>query len=193
MLGACGSDSPTAPVPVTTQPDVHAAPAGVRWQTFQGVPVPYAPEAGPNDPTMAIATGYTHTPQGAALAAIGSTIRMSVGTNSQVDAISNQLIAPGPARDQWVVARSLVSITDPVAAADTPLVLGYRIGEYGPQRAAVTVYQRFPDQSMAATAVRVVWRSGDWKLELPPPDSAQSPQTDIDHVPADMVALPPPH
>ena len=187
VLAGCGSsdDAPASSAAAPTVVDTTTPPGSVTWQRFQGVPVPVT-DAGPADPYSAAATGYAHTPQGAAVAAINSTARMSVATDSQWPQVLSAGVAPGPGRDTWTVSRAQLSITGSVPASDAPTPLGYVVDEYTPAAADLTLVIEQSDRSITAQSTRMVYTGGDWRLDL----SAPSSVTALDSAPASMVALP---
>ncbi|MCX4098334.1 hypothetical protein [Nocardia sp. alder85J] len=183
----CGHD--TRYVAAPTGVDVHAVPTHVRWTDFQGVQVPGA-DQGPAVVSGPVATGYRRTPAGAALAAIGTTIRMSVADDTQYRLVG-RLLAAGPGRDAWAVARIRLSIRGPVPAGTAPQVLGYRLTGWSPDSDGVVIYTRQHDGSLTANSATVVWSDGDWKLALPAPP-AGGLVTAVTATPPDMVLLPQP-
>ncbi|WP_155977064.1 hypothetical protein [Nocardia sp. 348MFTsu5.1] len=136
-------------------------------------------------------TGYAHNGPGAALAAISSTIRMSVAGDDQWAQIAGTLAAPGPGRDAWSIDRTRISITTAVPAGQAPTVLGYLITDYSPDRAVIAIVTRQPDQSLTSTTSTVVWTPpGDWRRLLPDPaTSTENPVTVLYDVPPHMISL----
>ncbi|WP_067522116.1 hypothetical protein [Nocardia uniformis] len=178
-LAGCGADSESS----APQPDLTSVPAGLHWNSFQGIAIP----AGEDGPTTngVTATGYRQTPQGAALAAIAHTVRLSTADNTSWAHITAAEVAPGPARDAWTLARARVKIAQPADPATAPRILGYQITSYQPERATVNAVSAYPDKSLAATAIAVVWQRGDWRLELPDPASTTPTVSAITSVPTD--------
>src|SRR5262249_19071714 len=134
--------------------------------------------------TGVAATGYRHTPQGAALAAIDHTVRYSTAADGSWGPIAAAEIASTPGADAWKLARARVKITAPANPALAPRIIGYRITSYQPDRAAVTAYSVYPDNSLSATAIQVVWTGGDWRLLLPDPGSTTRTVTAIGSAPS---------
>ncbi|WP_084525399.1 hypothetical protein [Nocardia vaccinii] len=166
-------------------PDLHAEPRHPRSTVFQAITLPAA-DQGPRRDDGTVAAGFDHTPVGAALAAIQASVRMSVAPDTQWPTIGQRMLAPGPGRDAWAVARAQISITAP---ADTPLRLqGYRVHSYTPGRAEIAIYARQPDTSLTCNTETVIWQNSDWKLLLPDQLRTQA-VTSVPAVPADMVAL----
>lgn len=191
LTGGCGRDNTAGGGPARhpAAPDIHRPPAGVTWSTYQGMRVP-AGNDGPHDPSRPDAAGYTHTPQGAALAAINDEIRMSVASDDDWPAIAHTLLADSPGKQAFVTSRALVSVTPSLVGGDaTPRVTGYRITGYHPDRAAVVVYTRLPDRSTTATTTDVVWRYNDWRLVPHDPHDPTNPVTAVTTPPPDTVRL----
>jgi hypothetical protein len=189
VITGCGTDTAaatsTAPKPTA---DLHAAPTGVKWERFQGVPVPSA-QQGPRLVDGPVAVGFDESPAGAALAAIQATIRMSVADNNQWPQVGNRMLAPGPGRDAWATARAQISIDAAVTAAQAPQVVGYTLIDYTPVNADVAIYTRHSDMSLTRNTAHVVRRDDNWLLALP--DNADAPRVAaVPETPPDMVWLP---
>ncbi|QIS08795.1 hypothetical protein [Nocardia arthritidis] len=165
----------------------NGAPTDVRWVDFQGVQLPVADE-GPRHIEGPIATGYDASPAGAALAAIESTVRMSVATDTQWPKVGQVLIAAGQGRDRWATARAQLSITEPIAPGCAPEVLGYTIADFTPKRAGVAIYARQADGSLTRNLAGVTRRDDNWLLDLAA-DPKSSVLSAVTSVPPDMVIL----
>jgi len=183
-----GCSSSTPPPAAPERPDLHAAPTHVRWVDFQGVQVPVA-DQGPRRIDGPVATGYDPSPSGAGLAAIESTVRMSIAEDAQWAQVGQQLLTAGPGRDRWATARVQVSITGPVPAGAAPRVLGYTVIDYTPARADVAIYTRQVDGSLTRNAVREIRHEDSWLLDLPATPHTPSVAA-VTGTPADMVHLP---
>lgn len=186
VLTGCGADSHD-PDPAPQPPDPGRAPADVRWQTWQGVALPIGGEDGPTT-IDATASGFTQTPQGAALAAIQHSIRMALSPDDAWTTVAARSLVTGPGKDAWVQARVLVSIkgTDPSVA---PRIAGYEITNWTPDTTDVTVYTTYPDDSVLASDTTVKWTAGDWRLLLPDPATQKVTVRDVATVPAGAVRL----
>ncbi|GGN69363.1 hypothetical protein [Nocardia rhizosphaerihabitans] len=169
-------------------PDLSAAPTGVRWQDYQGIALPQS-DQGPATVTQGAATGFEHSPRGAGLAALTHTIRLSVAPDNQWATVVNQELVPGPARDEWAINRVQLSITGPAAPEYAPRLLGYKITEYRDEQSRVDVYTEYSDRSRAVNHTTVSWYGGDWRLQLPDPQSTDRPVDAIDELPTDIVTL----
>ncbi|WP_327100327.1 hypothetical protein OIE68_17055 [Nocardia vinacea] len=178
---ANGSAQPSATVTVT-------APTGLRWQSFQGVDLPVA-DQGPERIEGPVASGFDRSPVGAALAAIHSTVRMSIGTDSQWPTVGQRMLAEGPGRDTWATARAQISITAPITSG-APKVAGYVIAHYTLDATDVDIYTIHPDNSITRNNAHVLWQGGDWRLHLP--GNATLPLvTTAAVLPADIVSFTP--
>lgn len=180
----CGRGGDT---PADAGVDVHAAPVDVTWSPVGGIAVPRSAVSGPRDVDGQIASGYEHSPQGAALAAINGSIRLGVADDASWARLLRSAVAPGVARDEWAVARAQVersagAVADPAKA---PRVTGYRIDPYSDTEATVQVVTEFPDTSVATTEVRLLWRGEDWLLVLPA--AAEGRRTVTAGSPADPI------
>lgn len=179
---ACGGDAGDS------GPDLAAAPTNVRWQPFQGVALPHT-DQGPASTADGAATGFEHSPPGAAVAAIVHTVRLSVAPDGQWAQVVNREVVPGPARDEWAINRVQLSITGPAAAEYAPRVLGYAVTGYTDERSTVDVYTEYSDSSRAVTHTAVEWHDEDWRLKLPDPESTVRPVDAVEQLPDGMVRL----
>lgn len=187
----CGSDDSDTPTDVATTaaPDVSAPPSNVRWQDYQTIALPVADQGPKTNSGSGPVSGFTHDPQGAALAAIQQTVRLSVAPDHQWPGVVAAGVAPGPARDDFAISRQLLSFTAPPAPTEAPKIVGYEVTDYNSDNAAVTVYSSFPDQSFAASQVTVVWSGEDWKLLLPGDDETSGRVSSVDGLPSSAIAL----
>lgn len=188
---ACGlSDTPPA-APTSAAPDPNRAPSDIRWEAWQGVKLPYGKQDGPAKVTDA-ALGYSHTPQGAALAAIHHTVRISLAPDATWARTASQALMPGPGKDAWVVARAQISLTQPASPVVAPRITAYKFTKYGDDRSDLLVYSTYSDNSITANTETVVWSSGDWRLLLPDPALKIAVVQSVSDIPADAVRLPQP-
>ncbi|WP_331723010.1 hypothetical protein [Nocardia sp. NBC_00511] len=184
-LTGCAASHHPAAAPTTAAPDPGRAPAQVRWEPFQGIALPYSPVDGPTQ--TAAATGYSRSPQGAVLAAIQDSIRTSASPDSSWASFASTSLVAGPGKDNWILARTRISITAPTDPKLAPVVVGYRFGSYTPDKADITVYTRFSDASLAAYRQVVEWQAGDWRLLLPDPATKTVTMQSVSALPADVL------
>lgn len=178
----CGSGDAAAP------PDLTAPPTNVRWQPFQGVPLPRT-DQGPHVEIDGAATGFDHSPPGAGVAAMVHAVRLAIAGDGQWSNIVAREVVPGAAKDEWAVNRVQVSISGPADPVYAPRLLGYRITGYSEQRAQVDVYSEYSDSSKAVNHTTVEWYAQDWRLRLPDPDATTRPIDSVDELPSDTVIL----
>ncbi|MGQ4615064.1 hypothetical protein [Nocardia sp. R7R-8] len=169
-------------------PDLSAAPTDVRWQPFQGVPLPHTGQ-GPRSTADGAATGFEHSPRGAAVAALTHSVRLAVAADTQWAKVAAAELVPGPAKDEWAINRVQVSITGPASPEFAPRSLGYKITGYTDSRSTVDVYTEYSDRSKAVHHTAVEWFGEDWRLRLPDSDSAVRPIDSIDALPTDIVKV----
>ncbi|RRQ26153.1 hypothetical protein DK926_19330 [Rhodococcus sp. Eu-32] len=152
--------------------DTAAVPAQVTWRPYQGVQVPYSDVDGPTDNTTSAApTGYSHTPQGAVLAAIQGQTRLALAPDSSWAQATGALVAAGAGRDSYAVARAGASITAPADPATTAAFTGFRVTDYRDEQADIDLATTMPGGQLTTAAVTVLWRGDDWKIALPAPDT----------------------
>ena len=179
-LAACGSESDT-PRESAAATNTTAPPANVSWIDWQGARLPVSATDGPSTITGDIATGYSNTPQGAALAAFQGTIRLSLAPDESWAQVANKLAAPGTGRDTYAVNRALVSVTGPAPAGTAPIVRGYTFTSYTPARATLKLAVE-QDHKLTAAQQTVVWTGADWRVLLPEPgtETDAQPLTNLD-------------
>ncbi|EME65054.1 putative lipoprotein [Rhodococcus ruber BKS 20-38] len=175
-----GSDTGESPVSLTEPPQI------ARWVSVGGIEVPIGTTDGPRGGEWEPFAGFSHTPQGAALAAITQSVQLATASDRTWPQILSGVAAPGEGRDLYAAHRALVEMsgTDPEMV---PTVVGYTIGDYSDTAVTVDVVQRFSDDSLASTTTQVVWIDGDWRLNLPSDDTATI--TALDALPSELVDL----
>ncbi|WP_063014227.1 hypothetical protein [Nocardia kruczakiae] len=188
LTSCTGPGDHTHPPTTSSLPaDIHAALINTTTAVYQGISLPMA-DQGPHTVTGAVAAGFTHTPAGAALAAIHALVRISVAPDDQWALVGQQMLAAGAERDDWAVARAQMSITTPVTGTP-PKILGYRITGYTPDRADTAIYTQQSDTSLTCNTATVIWQAGDWKLLLPD-GNHPALVTALNALPSDTILLP---
>lgn len=166
-ISACSNDEqPQAPAV-----DIAAAPADLTWRNVAGLKVPTSRSDGParTSPPQ----GYSHTPQGAALAAANGQAALATAPDATWPEVVRTVTAPGPGRDQWAQARVLMSVSGAVDPAVATTFSGFKVTEYSPERAIVLLATATPpavserEPLLAAYPVQLAWTGADWKLVLP--------------------------
>lgn len=150
--------------------EVDVAPTDLVWRTVAGLKVPTSRTDGPAKTSPP--QGYSHTPQGAALAAANGQAVLATAPDSTWPDVVRTVTAPGPGRDQFAQARTLMSVSGSVADEAAATFDGFKITEYSDTKAIVllaTTTSPGTDGRALHTAypVQLAWTGGDWKLVLP--------------------------
>ncbi|MBB1030463.1 hypothetical protein G6027_06105, partial [Dietzia sp. SLG310A2-38A2] len=117
--------------------------------------------------------GYSHTPQGAALAAANGQAALATAPDATWPEVVRTVTAPGPGRDQWAQARVLMSVSGAVDPAVATTFSGFKVTDYSPERAIVLLATSTPPSAdepeplLAAYPVQLAWTGADWKVVLP--------------------------
>ncbi|MFD7008134.1 hypothetical protein [Rhodococcus jostii] len=173
-LAGCGSDT-TPPDTDTGNVDTSAAPDSVTWTNYRGVEVPSSTTGGPSA-NGKVPGGYAHTPQGAVLAAMQGQTRLALAPDDEWPTVASTVLAFGPGRDAYAIARSMTSIADAADPAQTAQYAGFRVNDYSDDRATVSLATRIPGGQLAASPTTLTWKGNDWRIELP--DPAANPVSD---------------
>ncbi|WP_040791089.1 hypothetical protein [Nocardia paucivorans] len=174
-----GQRKPSDPDWLTAAPKGTDGPRG--WQRVYGASVPFSTSDGPSRIEDGLAVGYSHTPQGAALAAAQITYRLNARPAHrdlyvrQVRVTAQQIAA----YDRALAADRLPeqqpeSITRYLVAPDA-----FKIDDYADDMAIVRLATRGPqvDGKRLWVALRLimVWDAGDWRLK---PTTSASTRTE---------------
>ncbi|WP_405493424.1 hypothetical protein [Nocardia sp. NBC_00511] len=172
----------------TDQDWLTAAPLGTTaphgWQRVYGASVPFSTSDGPTRLEDGLAVGYSHTPQGAALAAAQITYRLNARPADrelyvrQVRVAAQQAAAYDQAlADQKLPKQQPEKVTRYLVAPD-----GFQIENYADDMAIVRLAARGPAsdgrQLWAAVRLIMVWDSGDWRLKPSTSNTAQTEYVD---------------
>ncbi|MRH87307.1 hypothetical protein GFY24_07495 [Nocardia sp. SYP-A9097] len=162
-----------------------AAPAGTvdphGWQRVFGASVPFSTSDGPARLEDGLAVGYSHTPQGAALAAAQITYRLNARPADrelyvrQVRVSAQQVTAYDQAlADQRLPKQQPEKVTRYLVASD-----GFQVENYADDMAIVRLAVRGPvvnsRQLWSAVRLIMIWDAGDWRLK---PSTSKASQTD---------------
>ncbi|MFK0250202.1 hypothetical protein ACIQUM_36335 [Amycolatopsis azurea] len=187
------------PARTTAPTSTGAAPAGlvwqagdVRWFSLQGAMVPLSTAHGPSTNDGVTASGFSHDPHGAVLAAVNILTRSSglAGDESVFGpAIARQ--TTGDVSGYLAAIRSVRAELAQRGGAPATTVIGYRLAEVGVDDVRMDVLSRStnpanPGQHALITgAARVQWRDGDWRLVVPTGAGRQ-----VDQVPPGFAPMP---
>lgn len=163
---ACSNDE-QAEAPAV---DVSSAPADLTWRTVAGLEVPTSRADGPAKTSPP--QGYSHTPQGAALAAANGQVALATAPDAIWPDVVRTVTTPGPGRDQWAQARTLMSVSGSVDSEVAATFSGFKVADYSDEKAIVLVATSTPlaeeaEPLLTAYPVQLAWAGGDWKLVLP--------------------------
>lgn len=152
-----------------------AAPAGLEWQKVYGIPLPFSTGDGPAAIDSAgVPSGFSRSPQGAALASLQLLFRCMYGPAAQCRAVLDTATVGGdPGLRQWIIEHGNASgapgQTIPAALQITPDTYtsstAFVRWAFGPFPAP----QDHPTASgyvYTTLAIPMVWDSGEWKLRL---------------------------
>lgn len=149
-------------------------PADFTWARSPiGVDYPVSATYGPTVQVGHTGQCFAHNPTGAAMAAISAMVANSDSQTSE----SERRALMSSQRDT-----SDSNVWHP--AADDPKVeayyLGYQIQGYSPERATIRVCMRYsvPQNFVACLPIRMVWESGDWRLDSSKAEMTASVVTD---------------
>lgn len=188
LLSGCSSSSEEASADSPTAVSLTDVPAITSWTSVNGIMVPLSKTDGPTNGSWEPFAGFSHTPQGAALAAIGQSVQLSTASDQSWPKMLAGVAVSGEGRDEFAVNRALISSSGTVDPAVAPSILGYVVTDYSDTAASVDIVQRFPDDSLATTRSAVLWTETDWKLNLPTSQNAVT-ATALTDAPVGMVDL----
>ena len=187
VLAGCSS-SPEETEQESNPVSLSDAPEIATWSNVNGIQIPIGKTDGPKTSSWEPFTGFSHSPQGAALAAITQSVQLSTASDTSWPKVLPVVAAAGEGRDAFAVNRALITATGSIDPSVAPSILGYRFENYSDDNASVEVVQRFPDDSLASTRTTVVWVETDWKLDLPTVENAIGAK-ELTELPSDMVDL----
>jgi hypothetical protein len=154
--GGCNTAKPDQAIP-------RVAPAGVTWQFEDDMLFPLQQEAGPAVMDRnGVRSCFAHSPTGAVFATF--TLLAQIKNPALTTEVLATRIAPGPGRDK-AVADNRATPT-PRSEARSGQFAGFKILDYEPTRAIVSIAVRFDERTTAALPVTMVWDGKDWKGKL---------------------------
>ncbi len=166
--------TPRSPIPTLGT----GSPRGLMWQRINGAPLPFSTSDGPTTISSAgVPAGFSHTPQGAVLAAWQIYQRAGWGTLEQTTSVLDQhtIITPEsqPVADRMINGRDQIEAIRPQLPAgmfDVPVavkVANYD-ADYAHIQVAIPATPNRSDGVVASTiALDVVWRDNTWKWVVP--------------------------
>ncbi len=179
---------PAVPNPATTgnrQPSdpqyLTAAPAGVNFQVVHGLQLPFSPVDGPLRIDGPIAAGYSHTPQGATLAAVQLEFRLGYAPGYERVLDDQSVMGPSVRQQLLTYRNSRPQSSDADLERMIARSVGFKVDSYTQDRATIEV--AFPNVNGAPGTyltgpISVIWSGGDWKLA----DNSSAPSIPVNNL-----------
>lgn len=160
-----GSVLPQQPALIRTPADplwLTGAPHDISWQRVDGVPLPFSSSDGPAQIRGAVASGYSHTPQGAVMAAAQISFRLAWSPDF-ADVVNAQTAVDQQTRQQLIDARSANPLDPALIGQYASAPAAFKIADY--TDTAVSLWLAFPGQGGQLRFARaaLAWVDGDWK------------------------------
>jgi hypothetical protein len=155
-----------------------AAPAGLRWQRiWDGAAAPISSSDGPTQITDGIATGFSQTPQGAALAAADALARaLAAPEETWQQVVRHRFYGGGqPLLDRFARSRA----DTPEAARYVTVPDGVRIRPGYQADLAVVEFALETRDGYAVSTWPMVWIDGDWKVRVDNIEALWDPATPV--------------
>jgi hypothetical protein len=192
--GPPATPDPTQPTQRPTKPDgvlacklaaneegLTEAPRAVSWDFEDGVLVPTKAEVGAGIvDDDGLRRCYRRSPAGAVFAAM-TTLAQAQNPDKTMAVVQRRL-APGPGQQMALAeARRLKASPTPDNVRNQlgqMQYAGYKIVDYTPNRAVLSVAIQVEDENIGGVAVVMSWQGGDWKVVLRP-DGELGPDPDL--------------
>lgn len=181
-----------SPAPLPAGPAETAAPAGPastalttapasRWELYQGVVLPTSTDHGPKTVQgLGVASGYTHDPTGALLAAVQINARTELAPDDAWQSILTGQVLDGEGRTAYLAARQGAHIAaNSVPSTTLNQIAGFRVVNYTDTVAVFGIAYRAKTGTLQVAQSTVAWEGGDWKLVLQPNGSGGTPPVAI--------------
>ncbi len=163
---ATSSSGPTAPAPAPVDTAIPTAAPVTAWTDYHGVLIPTSATAGPGRVTGDVASGFTHSPTGALLAATQLPVRRILAADWAT--VLTTSVVPGPGVAVWRSTRSQLGTEITPPAGGWTQTAGYRFLAYNPAQAVIQFLNSASTGDFTVTVTTVSWNGGDWKLVLQP-------------------------
>jgi hypothetical protein len=156
-VGGCKAKSVDRRVP-------RVAPPAVSWTFESDMLIPLQRQGGPaTQDADGLRHCFAHSPTGAVLAAM---VTLGQLRNPDLaDAVIQRRVAPGPGRTA-ALAAAKTSPTPRNNVGPTPQFTGFKVLDYLPNRAIISVAVRIDARSVGSLPVTMGWSGGDWKMVL---------------------------
>lgn len=159
---ACGKNQTDSVSQVDTSSTKIAPQAS--WEPGPaGLIVPKGPDGPKED--QPVPHGFSHTPQGAVLAAITAQSWMAGADDEIWPKVAEYLLEPGLGRDQWAQSRALVTVNGVV---DKPArFVAFKFSQYSNEKAVVVLATQWPNGMLTVYPVQLSAASGQWRVVIP--------------------------
>jgi hypothetical protein len=170
-IALVSTDEPDV-VPMTGGPapaqglDLAAPPSKLEWKLIDGVRLPFSKVDGPAKVSGPLATGYSHTPQGAVVAAWQISTRLTTSTGYE-QVMANQV--RGSEAERTIVRQEVANVrnlTPNQFSARFAQPVAFQIVSYNDRFAQMYFATRSPDGGYDFTARAVLWDGKDWQYQL---------------------------
>lgn len=159
--------------PSTSQIDTDPL-ADLDFVELNGYSLPVSDQAGPRDVSNRLAREFSHDRAGAVLAAVNLLARVSPNNEPAIfsPTLRNQVVGDHAAdfaakvAQQYQDERLQAGVADGEPVESTVDILGYRLEEFSPNSATVSVLSG-SSQVRVAFRVDLRWIDGDWKMVAP--------------------------
>jgi hypothetical protein len=159
--GGCRAKNPPQRIP-------REAPGAVSWQFETNMLIPLQEQGGPAvEDAKGLRSCFAHSPTGAVLAAM---VTLGQIRNPQLtEAVLRDRIAPGEGRN--LALKAVRTSATPRNTGQTSQFTGFKVIDYLPNRAIISIAVRLDSQKVAGLPVTLLWIGNDWKLVLQPDGS----------------------
>lgn len=168
VVGSADDGAPAvpAPRPAPTQGlDLTAAPTKLEWKLIDGVRLPFSGD-GPSKVAGPMASGYSHTPQGAVVAAWQISTRLATSADYE-QVMANQVRGTEAQRTQVrLEVANVRNLTSNQFSARFTQPVGFRVVSYDNAFAQIYFAVQSPAGGYDFTPRAVLWDGKDWQYQL---------------------------
>lgn len=195
------SEDPSAP-PSAGTPPTGEPQNEISWVDVAGVRLPVSRTHGPRTTADGLASGFTRSPEGAALAAAHVLIRTgpTVGSDVFEPTITTQVTGPNVGAMKLLVGEQYEELRaaagspagEPVPGADAELV-GYRVAAFDGEAGSASIEIVLGSPALQTTAryvgftVALDWQNDDWWVVAPPQGDWGMVSTPVGSLPAGLL------
>lgn len=142
-----------------------APPAAVSFGDVGGLTLPFSPVDGPTRIAESLATGYSHTPQGAALAAAQIGPRLTYGPGYEAVARAQTTLSSDVQAELIATRAGRVQLTPQDVRTIAQRSAAFQVVSYSPEGAQIRLLYPHPSTNdYRASTTTVEWSNDDWKF-----------------------------